>query len=531
MVKRKEYPPVEMPDKTSTKKGAGGSRYVYLTTRAYRNASGKPTSDEAMIGKLAPDGVSLIPNQRYFEFFPESKPSIKSAKALGATATMYMLAERLGLTSLLKRVFSARAEMMLDCAGYMVNEGCVMAYLGDFSDESFVLASPPLGSQGASELFESITDAERSEFFLSWIKKISESEYIAYDVTSFSTYSGGIEDAEWGHNRDSDCLAQVNLGMFLGITTHTPAYYMTYQGSVLDKTHLLPMMDSAAILGIGSVRFVFDRGFVTSENLAYVANEHLSFVTAIPSSLLDYKEVLKQAKAAGIASSANALPAERLYALAIPHKVLGTKMTCHVYYSPTKRAGEEEIVYAKIMNLEADLTKLSVKKSLPKKYRDHFKVVTGEASVASFERDYEKTDEQISKAGFFVLATDDETLSSKEVLDTYRRKDAIEKAFSGMKNTLDLKRLRVHSSATASGKLFCGFLALIILMYIREALNSDAKTQGISVESAIKELKKLKRIIYPDGSVQHTTVTKKQREILQALDIAADNLLSYGLDD
>jgi len=68
-MKRANLPTVSMPAKTTRKKGPGNSVYIYLTTRAYRNAAGKPTSDEAMIGKLAPDGLSLIPNQRYFEFF------------------------------------------------------------------------------------------------------------------------------------------------------------------------------------------------------------------------------------------------------------------------------------------------------------------------------------------------------------------------------------------------------------------------------------------------------------------------------
>ena len=70
-MKRKEFDPVVMPEKTTRKKGSNGTIYIYLTLRAYRNAAGKPTSDEAAIGKLALDGVSLIPNQRYFEFFPD----------------------------------------------------------------------------------------------------------------------------------------------------------------------------------------------------------------------------------------------------------------------------------------------------------------------------------------------------------------------------------------------------------------------------------------------------------------------------
>jgi len=44
--------------------------YVYYTVKAYRNEKGKPTSDIVLIEKLVPNGVSLIPNNRYFELFP-----------------------------------------------------------------------------------------------------------------------------------------------------------------------------------------------------------------------------------------------------------------------------------------------------------------------------------------------------------------------------------------------------------------------------------------------------------------------------
>ena len=69
-MRRSGFPAVEMPEKVTRKKGANGTVYIYKTLRAYRNDKGKPTSDEAAIGKLAADGVSLIPNVRYFQLHP-----------------------------------------------------------------------------------------------------------------------------------------------------------------------------------------------------------------------------------------------------------------------------------------------------------------------------------------------------------------------------------------------------------------------------------------------------------------------------
>jgi hypothetical protein len=62
-----------------------------------------------------------------------------------------------------------------------------------------------------SKMFASIGYEERQSFFEEWIKRRSEDEYIAYDVTSISTYSQSIDIAEWGYNRDKERIPQINL--------------------------------------------------------------------------------------------------------------------------------------------------------------------------------------------------------------------------------------------------------------------------------------------------------------------------------
>ena len=47
-------------------------------------------------------------------------------------------------------------------------------------------------------------------------------EFLAYDVTSISSYSKGIESLEWGYNRDKEKLPQLNLGMYYGESSGLP---------------------------------------------------------------------------------------------------------------------------------------------------------------------------------------------------------------------------------------------------------------------------------------------------------------------
>jgi len=507
-----------MPAKTTVKKAKNGTVYVYLTTRAYRDAKGRPTSDEALIGKLAPDQVSLIPNQRYGEFFGTPPQGIvESSVGFGDAATLWLLADRLGITRGLEATVGGLTSAVVTVASYMVGHGNVMCHIDSYCEENWTPADIRLDSPRTTELFTELDFPIRAGFFRYWISLRQEDEYIAYDVTSVSTYAGGIEDAEWGHNRDQEELTQVNLGMFLGETTRLPVYYATYQGSVLDKTHLPVMMESAKALGITRVRFVFDRGFVTKDNLTYVADNHLSFVTALPITRVIARELIDQC-AADIHSSLNRVLGENIYAWTQPTRIDGLDLNAHVFYSPYKAAGEEEILYAKLARLEHELAAMESSPRVTKRYRDYFTVATHPGDIA-FTRDHTKIDTRLAHAGYFILITNDHSLTPVEVLRTYRDKDIIEKAFSQLKNHLDFHRMRTHYTHTSDGKLFTAFIALILRSAIREALSASADTARMSVGTAMRELHKLKRVTYHDGTILHTIVTKTQRQILTALDI------------
>jgi transposase len=527
-MKRPDFPAVKMPERVTRKKGAHGTVYIYKTVRAYRNDKGKPTSDEVAIGKLAADGSSLIPNARYFDFHPGGYLPVREAHrsvSFGASALLTHLGELTGVSPLLRRIFSAHHSRIALAAAYMVLEGNVMCHIGDFCEETWTADDAVLDSARSSELFSAIGFAERKAFSEAWIAYVSETDYIAYDVTSLSTYSGGIEDAEWGHNRDGEDLCQINLGMFLGEESRLPVHYITYQGSVLDKTHFALMMTEARALGIGNVRFVFDRGFVTACNIDSVASEHLSFTSALPAHLKEYKRLIDSAN--GIHAAQNKVEGEGLYATALPCSIGATALYAHIFYSPMKAADEEYILWERIRRMEGELAKLSKARRLPRRYTDLFTVEgTGDGKGLTFMRDAAKIDSRLARLGFFVLITNDHDLDSSSCLCVYREKDVIEKAFCGMKNFIDFKRMRTHTTPTTDGKLFCGFVALVIRSALAVRLHASKDTKDMTVPEALRHMAKLKRITYSDGSVSHTALTKAQKAILKAVGITPEELLA-----
>ena len=107
-----------------------------------------------------------------------------------------------------------------------------------------------------------------------------------------------------------------------------------------------------------------------------------------------------------------------------------------------------------------------------------------------------------------------------EAMRVYRDKDAVEKCFDDLKNSLDMKRLRMHTAATVDGRLFVQFIALILISAIRKELRASGLIEKYTVRELLQEMKTLTKVKY-SGKYGYilTEITKAQRDIPKALDI------------
>jgi len=524
-MKRKESPAVPMPEKKIIRKKApNGTVYIYYTLRSYRNKKGQPTSETVLIGKLAGNGVSLVPNQNYYEVFPDERPPMKMPQIMtvlqaGTTGVFEILAKRLGLWSALELAFPEDFRAIMTVAMYMAEQGNVMAYIDEWQD---VTATPcqSLSSQYASRLFGSITHADRQRFFREWTKKHREQEHIAYDVTSISTHSDSIDQAEWGHNRDGESLCQVNIGMFYGVTGGLPLYYSLYNGSISDKSHLDYMMAGALGFGIKNVEFILDKGFVTAHNLKSMSEAGFKFLAPCPPSRKDARELVDVIGSA-VKDPANWLAEEECYGMKSDFCLLGQDLFAHIFFDSSRFAEKEKGLYAYIDRLEAELSRAK-KGKIQKKYRDFFSFADDaeKKEELKFSRDEGAISKALERVGFVVFITNDQNLSPYEVLRLYRRRDDIEKAFDDLKNAIDFKRLKTQSQKTTDGKAFCGFIALILRSHMHNLLQQDEATRDITMKKALLELAKLRYVVTDEGEELFLPPTKTQVTIAKALGVA-----------
>lgn len=160
-------------------------------------------------------------------------------------------------------------------------------------------------------------------------------------------------------------------------------------------------------------------------------------------------------------------------------------------------------------------------------YDRYFKINRSKDGGVGFIRDTQKINAIISRPGFFIIVETDIEASSLEILMTYRQRDVVEKSFDDLKNELDMKRIHCHSDETMDGKMFVAFFALILRSCMQNKLRMYLSETGMSFSSVLKELRKIKYVHTKDGKRLLSPITKKQRDILNACCLSADDLPAW----
>jgi transposase len=307
-------------------------------------------------------------------------------------------------------------------------------------------------------------------------------------------------------------------------------FYVTYPGSIVDKSHLPYMMSCNSELGIGeNIVFVMDRGFCSTSNINHMHSEGHSYVIGADTRHKAAQAAIDKARG-GIQSMRN-LVCEGTYAVVVRARFYGEQSALHIYQNPELGERQKRDLLRIVENMEGELAQLNdVPEKKLKSYRRFFDI-GAEKGRPTFTRNYDRIDEASKNCGFFCILTNT-GISSAEALEIYRRKDTIEKGFDDIKNHIDMKRIRAHTGETVDGKLFCAFIALIIASEMSNCLreyNEAGKRRAVSKRKLISELEKIRVIMASGGKRLMNPLTKTQRELLAAFKMSEADLNAYVL--
>ena len=221
-----------------------------------------------------------------------------------------------------------------------------------------------------------------------------------------------------------------------------------------------------------------------------------------------------------------------MFAVTARSTFYGEHSTMHVYYNHELVFQQRNDLMCTIDNYENELKQLStISANQIKKFSRFFDIKVKEGKLI-FSRNYDKIDIANQNCGTFSILTNT-NLTSTEVLNIYKKKDTIEKGFDDVKNHIDMKRLRAHTDATITGKIFCAFVALIADSEMSNKLkvfNETNKQQNLCKRGMVSELEKIRVLITPNGRRLMNPITKKQRELFEAFGVEETDLKTYILN-
>lgn len=227
-----------------------------------------------------------ILNEETGEITPKAKTvlvPVKSDLSYGAFYILNNITNKFNLYEVLESVFDDKAKDIITLAFAIACDGSNLYLLSNWQETNYnTYTDKLLTSPRISELLPTITFDKMHLFFEKWINSIKDNEYLAYDITSISSYSKKIESVELGYNRDRENLAQINLGVLYGETTGLPVYYQVFNGSIKDVKTIENLIIALKDMNVNNLKFVMDKGFYSSVNNAYLYDNNYTFAVAVP---------------------------------------------------------------------------------------------------------------------------------------------------------------------------------------------------------------------------------------------------------
>jgi transposase len=496
----------------------GKQVYLYEVQSYWDPIKKQPRQRRRYLGKKEPRTGALIT--------PRKTLSPRLSKDFGHVYLLGKIAERIHFTQVLARAFPEMHRDLLDLALFQLIEAKPLYLFPFWADMTYRYGRGPLSSQRISRTLEVLgkREQERRRFLHLWREEQGDLQGIVFDITSLSSYSKLLEPLEWGYNRDAERLPQINLGVLLGQPSELPLAYGIYPGSIADVSTLKNLLVLLQEWELKEFRLVLDRGFYSASNLQALQGASIRFVLPLPLTTKVASSLMSQnARALTSPLSAFYLKKQALFHVRKEIEISGIPLFAHLYLDEKRRAEEIEVLMKRIAEVEeavhhrAFRTRSEVQAFLTSLFPGSgglFRVTVQEGAL-TLQRKTKALSRRINRMGKMILLSNDAQLDREALLLLYRRKDAIEKLFEIMKQELAGNRLRVHSREAMEGRIFLGWLSLILYIALSHLMRDEKLFSSYTVAEVLWEMKKLKVVEMSNGRSYLTEVSKRQRILFE----------------
>ena len=516
-----------------------GITYAYESVSYWDKEKQQSRAKRKLIGRVDPATGNIVPTRKKKAKKAEKSknPGPVSAEYVkrsfcGATYLLDEISEKLGITEDLKRCYPDRYQQILSVAYYLILED--RTPLNRFPKWAALHKHPygkDIPSQRSSELFASISEDERYQFFCLQGRRRTEKEYWAYDTTSISSYSKGLKQVRYGYNKEGDYLPQINLALLFGEESNLPFYYRKLPGNIADVKTIKNLIADMDFLEYKKIKLVMDRGFYSEENINALFQNHLKFLMAAKLSLTFVKNELDTVRD-DLRTWTNYSQKYELYALTQsvrwsysqkrPYKgdtLAGERrMYLHLYFNSEKALEDEKEFNTKLINLQEELATGKRRPEHEKLYAKYFDISSTPVRGTKVTAKQTAIDDTKRNYGYFAFISN-EIKDPIIALEIYRNKDLVEKAFGNLKERLSMRRLLVSSDASLDGKLFVQFIALIFLSYLKKQMQDNDLFKKHTMQGLLDEFDVIECYHQPGSKLRIGEITQRQMDLYEKVGI------------
>jgi transposase len=452
--------------------------YAYEITQYWDKKLKKPRQHTKYLGVANEKGGRYSkPGRTVAAVVPE-----KAILDYGDSFAINAVSKNMGLCKIIENSFGNLDSIMaLIC--FQITEGVAMYNCehwleGNIAKKLFPAAK--VNSQNISSLMKTLGRQDlQNKFFVSYISDFfSNNNNVLIDSTAlpsainssinaFGYVNGNIEE-------NVTCL------MLADKKTKLPIYFRAVGGDIADITTLKTTIAEIKKLGLKVSSAVLDAGYCSKDNLQFMCQEQINFITRLPKSHKAFDLLIKQAGAIEKSKHALAYGKRIVFIKSIKTNLYDHEMYAHIIFDPGKRSHDTKLIFKD--RLDDKLT----------------------------ENDKKELDEKIKTAGFLILLSH-EDLAEKEVLPSYYERQTLEQIFGFAKHNNNILPLRVHSEQAVRGYLMLAFLALIVFVTMRQRLK-------MPMDHALLILRNLKAKIFASDIVVQE-VNRKVKNIFELLGV------------
>jgi transposase len=438
----------------------------------------------------------------------------------GAFYLYQKISEKIGLLPIIKDSFEGDWRKLFILACYLVTTGDPMYYCERWLEKTEAFPVN-MSSSSITKLLSSLSYNDISKFYERWINHRNDKEFLALDISSFSSYPQLLPDVGHGYNREGDKLAQINMCLLFGEESQLPFFLKPYHGKLKDVSTLKATLAEIFSLGGNDLTLVMDKGFASDENISCLTEGPMksNFIMALPFTMdLAKQQPEKFINSIKTPTNVMSMSSKTWGLTTTGYLSNGVKIFIHVYYNVDKAISEE-------YETQADIKKfLELAKANPddKVNQRHFKKWLNitrnyDGTVKSVEVKPETLKKALAHSGWLVIISNCIDKAEK-TLSIYRTKDVVEKSFHRLKAQLDMRRLRIHLDSTMRSKIFISFLSLVLISFIHKTMMDNELYSKYTLKEVIDILESL-HVIKIKNNVLLEPLSSEQKLIYDSFNI------------